>query len=441
MNLMPTNINGCAEPSHTTNLCRFNQVLAWVCWVFLSLGCQPASLPPEIPPNQLDPELSSILSAARSNTINQPQSSDAWRHLGTAFDAAEFGAQAEICYTKALSIDPTCVGCRHLLAIRQLREHPEDAIENFTKASHLAGATNDSPSLRLAQALVERGRFTEATNSLSPILSRDPNHPAARLELSRALLALGQASALPSLLSPCLTNPYTARPSQWLLSQAWLRLGDADTAAKHARFASSLPKPFDWPDPFLREVQALRRDRTKISDQANALLQQRRTAEAENLIQQLLARVPDDPEGLLLLGRIRLQQRRCPEAESTLQRHLSLKPESLNGLIQLGMAYYCQSRWSNAAVEFEHAVALKPDFAQAHANLGLARSRLGDSKAAIHSFEQALRCNPGDANTHALLGEEWLRSGDLVRGQAHIKQALQLDPNHPKARAIMGRLK
>src|SRR6185503_9767447 len=103
----------------------------------------------------------------------------------------------------------------------------------------------------------------------------------------------------------------------------------------------------------------------------------------EVLLGRLLAAFPDDPEGLLLLGRLRYLERNCPEAEQAFRRHLRIQPNSLNGLIQLGLSLLCQQRWNDAAAVLDQAITLKPDFAQAHSNLGYARSRAGDSAGAI----------------------------------------------------------
>lgn len=416
------------------------QSLALICAVAVALaGCgpgAPAVQIPAIPPRPLDSALARAVSEARSNLVEQPTLADRWGKLGQAFDAADFGAEALQCYGEAGSRDPSAARWRHLQALRLLATDAERGLALLEEATRLAGTNTDAPRLRLAQALVERGRFLQATQTLSGLLSHQPAHPAARLEMGRATLALGQPTEATQWLSPCVTNPYTTRPAALLLSQAKLRLADPDSAAKYARMAAGMPKPFDWPDPFLKEVQALRQDRNRLSEQANQLLQERRIPEAELVLSNLLSRLPGDPEGLLLLGRVRLQQRRCEDAEKTLRQHLQASPGSLNGMVQLGMSLYCQSKWAEAADAFQKAIELKPDFAQAHFNLGLARSRNGDSTGAIESYNEALRCNPGDANTHATLAEELFRLRRAAEAEAHLGRALALDPRNPRARAV-----
>src|SRR6185503_20262505 len=157
---------------------------------------------------------------------------------------------------------------------------------------------------------------------------------------------------------------------------------------------------------------SLRADRQRLAEQANGFIQQQRTKEGEAALTKLLTAFPDDPEGLLLMGRLRYVERNCAEAEQWYQRHLQVQANSLNGLIQLALALLCQQRWNDGAAVLERAIALKPDFAQAHSNLGYARSRSGDSAGAIRAYRDALRCNPGDANAHLALAEELLRAGN-----------------------------
>ncbi len=391
-----------------------------------------------------DPDLSAVEStqaaqvrSARDAVRAQPASADAWGQLGQACEAVDFLADAQFCYARAVERASDSVRWLHLLGLRELAWQPDDGLAHLARAAGLVGTNTDAPRLRWAQALNERGRFDDAAKALGPLLSARPDHPAARLELARVRLAANTPAAAVELLTPCLTNPYTARPAALLLSQARLRLGDAEGANALARRAASLPRPFDWPDPFLREIEALRKDRQKVADKANALLIQRRFAEAESLLNELLARAPDDPEGLLILGRLRLQQSRCTEAETLVRRHLSVRSDSLNGQIQLGLVLLCQSRWAEAADVFEAALRVKPDFAQAHFNLGVARTGNGEVDAAIHAFEAALQCSPGDAAAHAHLAELHLRSRRTTQARQEATEALRLDPSQARAREVL----
>jgi protein O-GlcNAc transferase len=188
----------------------------------------------------------------------------------------------------------------------------------------------------------------------------------------------------------------------------------------------------------LREVQSQRTDRARLAEQANNYLMQQQFREAEAVIGKLLGVAPEDPEGLLLLGRLHYLQKRCQEAEMVYRRYLKTQPSSLNGLIQLGLTLMCQEQWSNAVSVLEQTVALKPDFAQAHNNLGTARARAGDAAGAIRAYRDALRNSPGDINFVLNLAEELANAGQLEEAREFIARAAALNPKDPrvvKARA------
>jgi tetratricopeptide (TPR) repeat protein len=391
--------------------------------------------PPDVPLTLLDPSLARTIQTSRQTVLTRAQSADAWGQLGQAFHAAEFHAEARTCYARAAQLDSRSARWPHLLGLLQLQDLPDAALANLNHAAEHAGTATDAPRLRLAQAFFERGRFLEAENNLNALLSGNPGHAAARLELARIRLSENRLVSAAQLLQPCLTNAYTGRAAHFLLGQVRAREGNAEAATMLARQAAAMARPLDWPDPFLREVQSLRADRSKLSEQANLLLIQRRFSEAEAILTNLLKKLPEDAEALLLLGRLRLQQRRCAEAEPLFQRHLAIQANSLNGLVQLGLALFCQQRWNDAATAFERALVLKPDFAQAHYNLGLARARAHDSAGAIRSYREALRCSPGDAATHAALADELLLVGSFDEALIQADRAIALEPNHPKAKA------
>jgi tetratricopeptide (TPR) repeat protein len=287
----------------------------------------------------------------------------------------------------------------------------------------------------LAQALIERGQRDQARPYLLRLLDAFPGHPAARLEMARIELAEGDLDKASQSLVVCLTNAYTARPAKLLLAQIEQRQGKSESAAALATQAMGMPRPFDWPDPYLREVLRLRVDRQQVQDRINGWLASGQLPDAEAGLQQLMGAYPDDPEGLLLLGRLRLLERQCEDAEEILRRHLSIQPASLNGLIQLALSVLCQQRWHDGAAILRQTIAIKPDFAEAHYNLGYARARAGDLPGARQSYVVALRCRPGYVDAHVALAEILLRAGDPAAG-SHLNSALELDPGNDNARRL-----
>jgi len=400
-------------------------------------GCSREPQPPDVSSASLDPALSALIASNRRAVLKSPRSAEAWGRLGQSLQAAQFDPESVICYEHALALEPGSVRWAHLGGLQLLQLGREEGMERLAQAARLAGTQPDAPRLRYVQALVERGRFAEALTQLEPLLQQEPPHAAARLALARVRLAEGDLNAASSALEPALTNAYTARAAWVLLAQLQQRRGEDEPATQTARQAAAMPRSPDWPDPFLREVQQLRLARQHLADSINGMLANQRLGDAEAAVKQLLAVAPDDEEGLLLLGRLRLQQRRCAEAEETFRRHLTQHTNSLNGLVQLGLAQLCQQRWDEAAGTLRQALALKPDFTQAHFNLGYALSRSGDSAGAIRSYREALRCSPGEANIHVALAEALLRDGQVAQARDHATRALAIRPGDPKARQLL----
>jgi tetratricopeptide (TPR) repeat protein len=396
-------------------------------------GTSPIAKIPQADLSTLDPALKKQITALVGIVEGNATSADGWGRLGEAYQAADFLRQAEICYSEAARLDPASGKWRYLLALLQINHAPDEGFENLARAVTLLPRTNDFARLALGKSYAERGRATEAAAQFQQILATAPEHPGARLEMARLELRSNNIPATLQLLQPCLTNSFTAKPALLLLSQAKQRAGRADEALALARKSAAMAKPFDWPDPILRELQSFKADGENLRERANGLLMQGRLPEAEKLLGQLLSSELPNAQTALLMGRLKLQQRACGEAEEWFQKHLQLQTNSLQGWVQLGLAQFCQSSWDAAALSFQKAIQIKPDFAQAHYNLGLCHSRARRSREAIAAYQNALRSQPGDAAAHAALAEEHLQLGNTQEAAAETESALMLDPRQPRA--------
>jgi tetratricopeptide (TPR) repeat protein len=351
-------------------------------------------------------------------------------------DAHEYLSEARECYRQATEREPSRTAWWHLLGLVELRLGDAAGLEHLARASELAGDKLDAPRLRLARALTEHGRLEEADHHLDRLLQVSPAHAAALVEKARIDLLRGDAARAIARLQPCLTNAFTARPALLLLSQAQQRLGNDDAAGRLARSAAALPRPFDWPDPFVRDVQSLRTGPTRLADHANGLVQQRRYADARAVIQRLRSEFPDDTEGLLLLGRLLYLEKSCSEAESTLRQYLAVESGSLGGRMQLALVLLCQERWRDAASLLEEVIRIKPDMVQAHYDLGIARERAGDLAAAAAAYQGALRCTPDELHALTALSGVLLRGGDVPGARVPWERARQLNPEDEGVRRL-----
>lgn len=409
-------------------------IVGWlmVTWLVAGCGGPKDPEPPAVSVGSLDPATVQLIERSRAAVTASPQSAGAWGKLGQVFHIAEFFPQARECYQRASTLDAASARWVHLLSLLQLLEQPDEAVRGLARAAELAGAQSDASLVRLIQVLVERGRYNEAMGAIRTLLARNPAHVAARLELARVRLAHNEIDGAADALVPCVTNAFTMRPATLLLAQIRQRQGDLVAAKELSQQAGQMPRPFDWPDPFLREVQNLRADRQKVTDEINALLMQQRVKEAAAMLAPLLQSHPNDSEVLLMLGRLRLLERKCNEAAEAFHRHLAVQPQSVNGQMQLALAILCQRRWPEAVVVLRRVIDLKPDFSQAHYNLGYALARTGDTAGAIASYREALRASPGDIAAHLALAEELYLSGQKEAALNQLRWAAEVSPEDPR---------
>jgi len=159
--------------------------------------------------------------------------------------------------------------------------------------------------------------------------------------------------------------------------------------------------------------------------------------EAERLARAVLARRPQDPNGLQVLGALALDA----GDNATALEHLALAaraaPNQPNILNMLGVAQRRTGAPGLAAASFQRAGELGS--AQAWFNLGnLESARSGT--AAVAAYESALRLTPNDARSHAALAFELERRHELERAARHAETALRLAPRNAVAAVALARV-
>jgi predicted O-linked N-acetylglucosamine transferase (SPINDLY family) len=197
-----------------------------------------------------------------------------------------------------------------------------------------------------------------------------------------------------------------------------------------------------------------------------------RTAEAEPLYRQVLARQPKHAETLHLLGILVCQTGRnqngvelirravanrpsWPEAQSNLgnallatgrpeeaiaayREAIRLNPNSPQTLSNLGIALAAAGQLDDAVAVYRKAIAIKPGNPEAFSNLGNALKEQGKLDEAIAAFEQALILRPSYADGHNNLGIALHAKGQLEKAIAEFRQAIALRPDFPQAHNNLG---
>jgi tetratricopeptide (TPR) repeat protein len=204
---------------------------------------------------------------------------------------------------------------------------------------------------------------------------------------------------------------------------------------------------------------------------ALGLFQQGRLAEAEQAWRAILARKPEDPEALHLLGlilvrtgrdeglglldrsieraprnaaflnnraQILAEGARIEEALRDLRRAVMLEPRFDAAFCHLGSLLRRQGRLDEALAAFRRALAIEPRSPEAHVGLGNVLRERGDRAAARTAYEAALAADAGSASAHYNLGALQLETGDAAGAERSFLRALEREPRNPFALNNLG---
>ncbi len=203
----------------------------------------------------------------------------------------------------------------------------------------------------------------------------------------------------------------------------------------------------------------------------NILLQQKRFAEAEKILKNLLANDANDVYLLSLLAEVNLQQDRPEIAGRIIDNAIGLSPDAAHLFYIKSRIAVVQDNYYEAEQNIKQAIELDPydaDYFAMLANIRLARKqfkealeladkaleidpenllalnirstallKLNKSDESFQTIEGALREDPNNAYTHANYGWGLLEKGDHKKALEHFKEALKNDPNFSYAQSGM----
>lgn len=163
-----------------------------------------------------------------------------------------------------------------------------------------------------------------------------------------------------------------------------------------------------------------------------------RLAEAEAILRQILAAVPDHHAAWHLLGLIAHEVGKLPLAAELVARAVSFGPDVAIYHRNLGEMCRRLGRLDEAVAAGRRAVALNPADVDAHYNLGLALADQGAWEEAIRAYRRALELNPEHGLSWNNLGAALEKQGDLPEAEAAYARAVALDPSHHEAQNNLG---
>ena len=168
-----------------------------------------------------------------------------------------------------------------------------------------------------------------------------------------------------------------------------------------------------------------------LLQQAIALHQTGKLAEAEQLYQDVMRQAPRDPSALHLLGVVRAQQGRAAEALELIGSALALKPDAPEMLSNQGNVLKTLGRFDEALASYDRALAVKPDYVAAIAKRAQVLRDLGRREDALAAADTALKMNPGFVEAHSTRGVVLSDLGRHGEALAAYDRALGAAPHFP----------
>jgi tetratricopeptide (TPR) repeat protein len=165
-----------------------------------------------------------------------------------------------------------------------------------------------------------------------------------------------------------------------------------------------------------------------------------RLQEAGRIYQSVLARNPNHPDALHLLGVVAHQLGHHQQAAQLISRAVSLRPSAAAYYANLAEVWRALGQLDRAVECCRTALRLQPSYPEACNNLGLALLQTGNTDEAIEQFQAALQLRPNFAMAHNNLANGLRTQGDLDAAIDHFRQAVQCDPMLAEAHSNLGQL-
>ncbi len=393
------------------------------------------ALPPLLPADTsvLEPAVREQISAARAAVAANPASPEANGALGAIFHAYGWLEQAEVCYRRAAILDPAAFRWGYCLGRVLVEKGERD--EGLDLVRRAAALREDyvPAALFLGEQAFQDENLDEARRWIGLASKLSPRSP-------HVLDALGQIAFKEGKTEEAIRRyreaidlvPRFGRAC-YGLALAYRAAGDLESSARYLERHSSSDKLFPPADPILEEVRGLRRDADRLFRAANALLEQKKYAEAARRYEEVLQL---NPALVMAEYNIGLAFQFLGEHEKAAEHYdavLRQRPDSIDALNNLGLCFYDTGRFREAMTYIQRAVAIDPGYAKGHFNLGLASIKTGRLEEAVGHFETALGIRPRDAESHWNLGILQKQAGKREEAMAHFLQVLEIRPDDERA--------
>lgn len=290
-------------------------------------------------------------------------------------------------------------------------------------AEHLPG--DSALSGTIAELLSRKGRGREALAMLEAALSASPDDR--RLLLHRATI-LRENHAEPQ--AALVAARIVERWPEW--GEGWLLYGYIERDRDRPESAWTCFVKAETADPSLIAAVVAR---------SRLLSTLGRSAEAVELMEHTLRRVPDHPAVRKQLACALLDQRKGAEARPHIHALLRRTPDAADLWTALSAALHRIGRLATARLAARRACRLSPNNSEALQQAAVLELECGNLPAAGHICHALLQLAPNSVAAHVTTAFTHIASGRLLPAERHAEQAVALAPRDADAWRCLGEVR
>lgn len=204
-----------------------------------------------------------------------------------------------------------------------------------------------------------------------------------------------------------------------------VRLGLAELAARQRQYPRALE--------LLDAAEKLSPNSPEVlRDQVITSLRAGKNERASVAAGKLLQAGGKNPENLFVAGVAALQLEKWDIAQRLVEQYLAKNPQDARAHLALGIAYLNQQDLDHAQIEMKRCLELDPREIEAEFQLAMVSRAQGNNAAATTSLEHVVALQPRNARAYSVLGTLYLQAGDEARAQAALERSAEFDSTIPE---------
>jgi tetratricopeptide (TPR) repeat protein len=213
------------------------------------------------------------------------------------------------------------------------------------------------------------------------------------------------------------------------LALAWVRISRIERAARRFDKAEAAAQ---------KALDAAPRDPGAVAAYAEAAFEHEGYQKLQAFVAQNTNLLEQTPEGMRVIGRVRIASGNYQRAIAMLTRAVAAGPANLEADFALGQAYQAAGQFEAASAVFRRLIAYRPAHIRYYAFLGEAYRRSGRLMESNSILQRALALEPDNTTTLVSLANTYFHLGWYEKAQQLLVRARELKPNMAEVHVNLG---